>query len=115
MNAAEQPRDHPTLAKYPGHPTALHRGEDGVLWRVPLRRDRDEAVAVPVEDLVQARGAVHQLKLMVERGFGDDVDLEMMGHVLTGTSAAAPPRTRKEVLQYLDGLRDRLTGSLPDW
>ena len=115
MNAAEQPRDHPTLAKYPGHPTALYRGEDGVLWRVPLYRDRDEAVAVPVEDLVQARGAVHQLKLMVERGCGDDVDLEMMGHVLAGTSAADPPRTRREVLQYLDGLRDRLTGSLPEW
>ncbi len=56
MNAAEQPQDHPTLAKYPSHPTALYRGEDGVLWRVPLHRDRDEAVAVPVEDLVQARG-----------------------------------------------------------
>ena len=64
---------------------------------------------------MQARGAVHQLKLMVERGFGDDVDLEMMGHVLAGTSAADPPRTRREVLQYLDGLRDRLTGSLPEW
>lgn len=115
MNAAEQPQDHPTLAKYPSHPTALYRGEDGVLWRVPRHRDRDEAVAVPVEDLVQARGAVHQLKLMVERGFGDDVDLEMMGHVLAGTSAADPPRTRREVLQYLDGLRDRLTGSLPEW
>ena len=85
MNAAEQPQDHPTLAKYPSHPTALYRGEAGVLWRVPLYRDRDEAVAVPVEDLVQARGAVHQLKLMVERGCGDDVDLEMMGHVLAGT------------------------------
>jgi hypothetical protein len=25
MNAAEQPQDHPTLAKYPSHPTALYR------------------------------------------------------------------------------------------
>lgn len=29
MNAAEQPQDHPTLAKYPSHPTALYRGSDG--------------------------------------------------------------------------------------
>ena len=115
MNAAEQPRDHPTLAKYPGHPTALYRGEDGVLWRVPLDRDRDEAVAVPVEDLVQARGAVHQLKPMVARGFDEEVAPQVRGHGLAGTSAADPPRTRREVLQYLDGLRDRLTGSLPDW
>lgn len=35
MSSGEQPRDHPSLAKYPGHPTALYRGEDGILWRVP--------------------------------------------------------------------------------
>jgi hypothetical protein len=115
MEMPEQPRDHPSLAKYPGNPTALYRDGDGVLWRVPLRRDRDDAVPVPIEDLVQARGAVHQLKLMLERGAGDDVELEMMGHVLTGTSAQPPPRTREDVIRYLDGLRDRLTGSLPDW
>ena len=72
-------------AKYLGHPTALYRGEDGILWRVPLQRDRDE------------------------------VDLEMLGHVLVGTSAEQPPRTRGEILRYLDGLRDRLTDSLPSW
>lgn len=59
MSTFQEPREHPTLAKYPGHPTGLYRGEDGILWRIPLGRDRDEAVAVPVEDLVQARGAVH--------------------------------------------------------
>ena len=80
-----------------------------------LQRDRDEAVPIPVEDLVQARGAVHQLKLMVERGGFDEVDLEMLGHVLVGTSAEQPPRTRGEILRYLDGLRDRLTDSLPSW
>jgi len=115
MSSGEQPRDHPSLAKYPGHPTALYRGEDGILWRVPLQRDRDEAVPIPVEDLVQARGAVHQLQLMVERGGFDEVDLEMLGHVLVGTSAEQPPRTRGEILRYLDGLRDRLTDSLPSW
>ena len=102
-------------AKYLGHPTALYRGEDGILWRVPMQRARDEAVPIPEEDLVQARGAVHQLKLMVERGGFDEVDLEMLGHVLVGTSAEPPPRTREEILRYLDGLRDRLTDSLPSW
>jgi len=115
MSSGEQPRDHPSLAKYPGHPTALYRGDDGILWRVPMQRDRDEAVPIPVEDLVQVRGAVHQLKLMVERGGFDEVDLEMLGHVLVGPSAEQPPRTRGEILRYLDGLRDRLTDSLPSW
>ena len=55
---------------------------------------------IPVEDLVQARGAVHQLKLMVERGGFDEVDLEMLGHVLVGPSAEQPPRTRGEILRY---------------
>ena len=68
-------------AKYLGHPTALYRGEDGILWRVPMQRARDEAVPIPVEDLVQARGAVDQLKRMVERGGFDEVDLEMLGHL----------------------------------
>ena len=115
MSESENPRVHPSLATSPGNPTALYRGDDGILWRVPLQRDRDEAVPIPVEDLVQARGAVHQLKLMLERGAGDDVDVEMIGHVLQGTSADTAPRTRPEVLSYLDGLRDRLTGSLPYW
>jgi hypothetical protein len=115
MRGAEQPREHPSLTKYPGYPTALYRDEDGTLWRVPIQRDRDEAVPVPVEDLVQARGAVHQLKLFVERHQVDEVDLEMLGHVLVGTAHEAPPRTRDEILHYLDRLRDRLTGSLPYW
>lgn len=63
-------------AKYPGHPTALYRGEGGILWRVPLERDRGEAVPIPDEDLVQARGAVHQLRLIVVQGGFDEVDLE---------------------------------------
>ena len=82
MSSGEQPRDHPSLAKYPGHPTALYRGDDGILWRVPMQRDRDEAVPIPVEDLVQARGAVHQLKLMVERGGFDEVDRPRPGRTV---------------------------------
>ena len=77
-----------------------------LLADIPLH----DASAAPREVLARV-----PFRQVVERGFGGDVDLEMMGHVLAGTSAADPPRTRREVLQYLDGLRDRLTGSLPEW
>lgn len=52
---------------------------------------------------------------MIERGAGDDVDLQMVGHVITGTSAVPPPQTREEVIRYLDGLpgpADRLLAGL---
>ena len=62
----ETPRDHPTLAQYPDSPTALVRDDDGVLWRVPVDRGGDEAVLVPVQDLVQARGAVAIVDLQPE-------------------------------------------------
>lgn len=53
MSEVLEPRDHPSLEKYAGGPTRLYSA-DGVLWRVPAKRDRDEAVPIPVEDLVQA-------------------------------------------------------------
>lgn len=56
MSDSPEPREHPSLAKYPGVPTKQYT-RDGVTWRIPARRDRDEAVPVPVEDLVQARGS----------------------------------------------------------
>lgn len=113
----DQPRevhDHQSLAKYPEAPTKLFT-QDGITWRVPAQRDRDEAVPVIVEDLVQARAAVHQLLLLVKNGAGRDVDIQIMGHVLQGTTSEPPPQTRAEVIEYLDGLRDRLNGSLPYW
>lgn len=110
----DSPQDHPTLAKYPNAPTRLYTSE-GTTWRVPARRDRDEAVPVPVEDLVQARGAVFQLKQFIERGAGTETDIQMLGHVLQGTSSDPPPQTRAEVTAWLDGLTTRLTGSLPYW
>lgn len=107
-------RDHPSLAKYPDGPVK-HFTQDGITWRVPARRDRDEAAPVIVEDIVQARGAVHQLLLQVKKGAGSDTDIVMMGQVLVGTSSDPPPTTRDEVIAYLDRLRDRLTASLPYW
>jgi hypothetical protein len=75
-----------------------------VLWRVPIDRGRDEAVIVPVEDLVQARGAVARLKAMIEQGAGDDYQTELTGRVIRGTSNEEAPHTRADVVAYLDGL-----------
>lgn len=111
----ETPRDHPTLAQYPDSPTALVRDDDGVLWRVPVDRGGDEAVLVPVQDLVQARGAVARLKAMIEEGAGDGFQTELTGMVIRGTSNEAAPSTRAEVVEYLDGLKRRLTSCLPNW
>lgn len=107
-------RDHPSLAKYPDGPTK-HYVKDGVAWRVPAKRDRDEAVPIPVEDLVQARGAVFQLKKFIAAGAGSENDILMLGFVIQGTSSDPAPQTRDEVVAYLDGLHKRLTGSLPHW
>lgn len=111
----EQARDHPSLTKYPGGRVTYVRDDDGVLWRVPVGRDRDEAVPVPVEDLVQARGAIHRLKVLLEKGAGDESEVEMIGYVVNGTSEDEPPLTRAEVITYLDSLWKRLNGSLPGW
>lgn len=109
-----EPVDHPSLAKYPDSPTVLYR-YDNVLWRVPMRRDRDEAVPVAVNDLMQARGALHQFKLLVESGAGDDVTIRTIGDVLVAGTNEEAPRTREEVSHYLRGLWERINGSLPYW
>lgn len=114
MTDSPEQRDHPSLAKYPDGPTKFYT-RDGVTWRVPARRDRDEAVAVPVEDLVQARGAVFQLKKFIAAGAGSESQVWTLGWVLQGTSSEPAPQTRAEVVAYLDGLTKRLTGSLPYW
>ncbi len=44
----------------------------------------------------------------------EDHDHQPWPAVITGISGVPPPQTREEVIRYLDGLRDRLTGSLPD-
>ncbi len=110
----EEPIEHPALAKYPDSPTALSR-VDGVLYRVPMLRDRDEAVAVPVNDLVQARTAVYQLQKLIEGGAGDDYRLETISRVLVFGTADRQPTTREELARYLTGLRERLNGWLPHW
>ena len=35
-------------------------GVDGVPYRVPVKRERDEVVPVPVNDLVEWRSAIHR-------------------------------------------------------
>jgi len=109
-----EPIDHPALAKYPDSPTALFR-YDGVLWRVPIHRDRDEAVPVAVNDLMQARGALHQLKLLIDSGAGDDGTIRTIGDVLVAGTSEEAPHTREDVARYLRGLWERINGSLPYW
>lgn len=111
----EVPRDHPTLGQYPDSPTANVRDDDGVLWRVPVDRGGDEAVPVPVQDLVQARAAISRLKAIIEEGAGDDFQTELTGMVIRGTSNEPAPTTRADVVEYLEGLKRRLTGCLPSW
>lgn len=111
----EVPRDHPALALYPDSPTANVRYDDGVLWRVPIARGRDEAVPVPVADLIQARAGVARLKALVEQGVCDDFQTQLTGLVVRGTSNEDAPVTRAEVVDYLDGLARRLGGCLPGW
>jgi len=109
-----EPVDHPALAKYPDSPTVLYTA-DGVTWRVPMHRDRDEAVPVAVNDLMQARGALHQFKLLVDSGAGDDATIRTIGDVLVAGTNEAAPTTREEVSHYLRGLWERINGSLPYW
>ena len=111
----ETPIDHPTLAKYPDSPTALVRIDGGPLYRVPVKRDRDEAVPVPVNDLMQARSAIHQLRVLLESGAGDDFRIQSIAEVLTHTTADATPQTREELAQYVRGLWQRLNHCLPYW
>lgn len=113
-NNDDEPIDHPALAKYPDSPTALSR-VDGAVYRVPLLRDRDEAVPVPVNDLVATRAALYRFRLLLDEGAGSDWDLHILGEVLVAGTSEQPPRTREEVSNYLDGLRGRINGSLPDW
>lgn len=111
----ETPIDHPTLAKYPNSPTALVRVDGGPLYRVPVRRDRDEAVPVPVSDLVQARTAINQLCLLMEAGAGDDYRIWAFAETLTHATADPSPQTRAELGEYLRGLWRRLNGCMPYW
>lgn len=111
----EAPRDHPTLAQYPDSPTALVRDDDGILWRVPIARRRDEAVAVPVEDVIQARAAVARLTALIEMGAADEIQTALTGMALRGTSNEQAPATRTEVVAYLEGLTLRLNSCLPSW
>lgn len=105
---------HPALEKYPGSPTALVR-VDGVLYEVPLNRDRDEAVPVPVNDLMQARTAVHQLLLILRDGGLDDYRAEAAGRALVGGMDEEPPITHQQLGVYLEQLRRRLNSWLPMW
>ena len=52
--APSKPIDHLSLTKYPENPSMLD-GVDGVPNRVPMKRERDEVVPVPVNDLVEAQ------------------------------------------------------------
>jgi len=111
----EIPIDHPALAKYPGSPTALVRVAGGPLYRVPVVRDRDEAVPVPVNDLMQARTAIHQLRLLLESGAVGDFRIRTIAETLTHTTADPTPQSREELEEYLRGLWERLNGCLPYW
>lgn len=112
----EEPIDHPSLAKYPDSPIALSRVDGGPLYRVPIRRDRDEAVAVPVSDLMEARLAIHQFRRLIDAGAGDDAWLERLGWSLVDDpSDPARPRTREEVSRYLTGVWERVSSWLPYW
>lgn len=111
----ETPIDHPALAKYPDSPTALVRVDGGPLYRVPVRRDRDEAVPVPVNDLMQARTAIHQLRVLLASGAGDDFRIQTLAETLTHTTADPTSQTRKELEDYLRGLWERINGCLPYW
>lgn len=113
--AHEEPIDHPSLAKYPDSPTALSRVDGGPLYRVPIRRDRDEAVPIPVSDLVQARTAIHQLRRFVSAGAGDEMDVQMLGQVLVHGTADEVPETRDDVIRYLEGVERRIGSWLPYW
>lgn len=105
---------HPALQKYPSSPTALVR-VDGVLYQVPMQRDLDEAVPVPVNDLMQARTAVHQLLLTLRSGGCDDYRIESAGRALVAGMDEPPPTTREELDRYLEQLRKRLNSWLPMW
>lgn len=110
----ETPREHPTLGDHPDAPTVLAK-IDGVLYRVPLIDRTGEEVAVRVEDVMQARAAVHQFSELLARL--DAAAVESAGRTTTfGTNAGdQPPTTLAEVQAHLRGLRDRLNGSLPDF
>lgn len=111
----EDPIDHPSLTKYPNKETMIVT-IDGVSHRVPLGRDsRDEAVPVIVNDLVAARGALHQFKKLIDSGAGDDFTIQIIGEVIVAGTNEPAPQTRKEVSRALQGLRDRINGSLPSW
>lgn len=111
----EEPTDHPSLAKYPGSPVALSRVDGGPLYRVPIMRDKDEAVPVPVSDLIQARLAIHQLRVLIDAGAGDDAWLEALGWSLVQGTADERPVTRAEVAHYLEGVWQRINDWMPHW
>lgn len=109
-----EPIEHPALAKYPDSPTALVRIE-GVLYRVPVHRDHDDAVPVPVNDVMQARTAIHQLRKLLDGGAARDDQVAAIGWALVAGSNDPAPQTREELDQYLRGLWERVNGCLPYW
>lgn len=114
MGISDEAIDHPSLAKYPDSPATLCR-VDGVLYRVPLIRDRDEAVPVPVNDLVAASAAIHRFTELLSSGAGSAWDISILGDVLVAGTNEDAPRGRQEVCDHLGGLSARLNEALPYW
>lgn len=110
----EQPIKHPDLAKYPHRPSHLIR-HDGVLYEVPFRDALDEAVPVPVTDLVHAVAAIHQLRQLVDKTDLTEFQLESIGEAIVLTTNEPIPVTRQEVSAELRRLGQRINGWKPYW
>jgi hypothetical protein len=114
-NLREEPIDHPSLAKYPNSATALVRIDGGPLQRVPVQRDRDEAVAVPVHDLMEARMVIHQFRKLIDSGAGDDTWIRATSWGLGRPGDDMPEMSREDLSVYLRGLWERVSAWLPYW
>lgn len=110
----EEPIKHPELAKYPDRPTHVIR-RDGVLYEVPYRNTLDEAVPVPVTDLVHAVAAIHQLRQLVDKANLTEFQLECIGGAIVVTTNDPSPTTRREVSAELGRLIQRIRGWQPYW
>lgn len=110
----EEPIKHPELAKYPDRPTHVIR-HDGVLYEVPFRDTLDEAVPVPVTDLVHAVAAIHQLRELVDKTDLTEFQLESIGRAIVLGSNDPAPATRREVSAELLRLKQRIGGWRPYW
>ena len=114
--ASPEPRDHSSVERYPDAPTEIVM-RDGVRWRVAVRNEYDDAMPVPVTDLMQAIAVLGVLNTHIDNGsLSAPGTLAALGRTaktnVPGVNQPTPT-TAEDVSGWLRDLRQRLKDSMP--